>query len=322
MTFSLLSRQHYPEGASHLLPLLELIIPGIDMNDPLKSFASLMFISHVAMCVPFWDLTEISRNTMDIDETEIDQIIRIGTSGFEAWILKFLERVFVMFENLPQQYGHHSNNSTMESSLIRLLLHTCEVTFSQLSPSLHNLVIRKIVEFARSNVIPNATKAIGFLAAAACGSENEKALPLFITLCKEKILEELEHGASSVHSSSFSTTHPFGFHSMSDASLHWYQSILYHVVFLGGIDVYHHRQDLLKVIRAMTAKCHTRRGYKWTFKLIQNILTSLTGVYPLENRCVNSAQWNDPGNCERLSIFFFFSEEVYFAYCQKAIFVI
>jgi proteasome activator subunit 4 len=111
----LLSREHYPAGGKHLLPLLHLTIPGIDMNDPMKSISSLMFITTALMNVPIFDLTEnvtggityaaqeTQFESMDvdggndyIDRQEDDSLCRATTAEFEEWIAKFLNRVFTI----------------------------------------------------------------------------------------------------------------------------------------------------------------------------------------------------------------------------------
>jgi proteasome activator subunit 4 len=113
----LLSRQHYPAGGKHLLPLLHLTIPGIDMNDPMKSISSLMFITTALMNVPIFDLTgsassgityeseETNFESMDIDggnqlmhadREEDDLLCRSSTGEFEEWLSKFLNRVFTI----------------------------------------------------------------------------------------------------------------------------------------------------------------------------------------------------------------------------------
>lgn len=109
--------------------------------------------------------------------------------------------------------------------------------FMQMSPEMLNTVMNKIERFINSNVIPNATKFIGVLCGNLHGSNAQQALKRFIPLCANKIRFELESGASSISSShsmsstskrsNNSTTYPFGFASMSDSTLHWYQCILW-----------------------------------------------------------------------------------------------
>lgn len=40
----MISRAVYPAGAKHLVPLLELCIPGLDVNDPIKTMSTAMFV--------------------------------------------------------------------------------------------------------------------------------------------------------------------------------------------------------------------------------------------------------------------------------------
>jgi hypothetical protein len=44
----LLWRKHYPEGARQLQYLLDLTLPGVDANDPHKTYATLTF--YFSMC--------------------------------------------------------------------------------------------------------------------------------------------------------------------------------------------------------------------------------------------------------------------------------
>lgn len=80
----LVHRKHYPEGARHVLPLCMfsysliaalwlgmLVLPGIDINDPAKTLASLRFLERIGMLVPL-------------------------TSEFAEVIVGFLDRLFKM----------------------------------------------------------------------------------------------------------------------------------------------------------------------------------------------------------------------------------
>lgn len=49
-----LSNRHvYNDGAYHVVNFLDMALPGIDMNDPLKSFSSLTFVTNVAFTITF-----------------------------------------------------------------------------------------------------------------------------------------------------------------------------------------------------------------------------------------------------------------------------
>lgn len=113
LAIPLFSRSHYPAGGKHLAPLLNLTIPGIDMNDPIKTISSLIFLTHSIMGVPLIDLTDGDTNLtgfqwsgMDIDERDEDDMeideeeeaarCKASTAEFEEWLAKFLRRVFTI----------------------------------------------------------------------------------------------------------------------------------------------------------------------------------------------------------------------------------
>ncbi|KAI9254007.1 hypothetical protein BY458DRAFT_521472 [Sporodiniella umbellata] len=298
----LFSRQNYPAGGKHLLPLLNLAIPGIDMNDPLKTITSLMFISTALMTVPIMDMTHQLGDYTPLEnienpfgefslETE-DYLIKMSTTQFEEWLGKFINRIFTIFENLPQENRKKqgSTSHTIESGLTQVVLHTCDVVFGQLSEDLFDLALRLIVDFVRDRVISNATRAVGLLCDLTTSVSPAKAAKHFIPLCIENIKTELEHGASLTVSYAASS-HV----SQSDAAFHWYQNILFSTVSNMGAEVLNYKQELLDITDLMISNCRSRCGIMWTGKLIRNILFTLLQVYPTDFKSLNPSLWNDRG---------------------------
>jgi proteasome activator subunit 4 len=137
----LFSRDHYPAGGKHLLPLLQLAIPGIDMNDPIKTIASLMFITSSLMTVPIVDLTTMDASKGDDEEDYSDQmemidndlcgatfpkgmenrLCRMATGEFQEWLTKFIQRIFTIFENMPQ-HDRKKQGGAMEAGLTQMVL--------------------------------------------------------------------------------------------------------------------------------------------------------------------------------------------------------
>jgi proteasome activator subunit 4 len=116
---ALLTVKHYPEGGQHLMPLLNLILPAIDMNDPSKSSSALLFISLLCYYVPVIESPSVSTNS----ETEYEQIRRLNSLNYEDWITSFLSRVLSLVENLPDQHESSSNNKqTTENSLMDMVM--------------------------------------------------------------------------------------------------------------------------------------------------------------------------------------------------------
>ncbi|KAI9483082.1 MAG: hypothetical protein EXX96DRAFT_599664 [Benjaminiella poitrasii] len=299
----LFSRDNYPAGGKHLLPLLHLAIPGIDMNDPIKTIASLMFISTSLMSIPIRDMTQQQNDYYPNEEytdnpfaelskeTE-DYLVKASTGEFEEWLAKFLNRAFTIFENLPQEnrkkQGSSHNGATMETGLTQMLLHACDVIFGQLSNELYDLALRLVVEFVTDRVLPNAVRAVGLLCDAIASVNPKKAAKIFIPLCISNIHNELDHGASSTvaHAAASNLI-------QSDSTFHWYQNILFSVVSMLGPEILPYRKDIMDITQLMIQQCRSRRGIMWTGKLIRNVLNTTLNTYPKEFRSLNPSQWND-----------------------------
>jgi hypothetical protein len=55
----LLWRKHYPDGAQHLVSLLQLSLPGIDPNDPIKTDSTFKFYCSILANVPLVDCSNV-----------------------------------------------------------------------------------------------------------------------------------------------------------------------------------------------------------------------------------------------------------------------
>ncbi|KAJ3175354.1 hypothetical protein HDU87_006306 [Geranomyces variabilis] len=293
----LFNRQHYPPGGTHLAALLDLVIPGIDVNDPSKTLNTLMFIRHAFSCVPIIDLTRspapilVSDCRMEEDGEEeraaANEECRLGTAMFAGWVERFLERTFAVIENLPQEHGQIKAKRSTETSVILLIQYTLDLLSQQTSPEIEAIALRKVKNFVSENVIPNATKAVGVICAVT--GMPERRLATFVPLCHDQIMSELQHGAAA--NPTTSSSFPFGFAAMSDARLHWYQCILLNVVQQSGAEALKWKKELLEVARASVKLCQSRRGWKWATKLIRILAVNASSVFCLEARSVGKKLW-------------------------------
>ncbi|KAJ3278012.1 hypothetical protein HDU76_010060, partial [Blyttiomyces sp. JEL0837] len=181
-------------------------------------------------------------------------------------------------ENLPQHHGTTDGNSP-ETSVIRMVLHALEVVVQQSSPEIHELVLRRFANHVSSKVTPNATKAVGLIAAISGGTNSSAKLSALLKLCTDNITEELAAGASSIPSPAHSSN-PFGYSSMSDARLHWFQYILINTVAGGGAAVLNHARLIEETIREQIDKCRSYRGVKWATKTLRYAISNCAAVYP------------------------------------------
>lgn len=278
--------KYYPQGPQHLLPLLNTCLPGIDINDPNKTFSTLVFFANTFMVVPIWDVMGMSeRDNMSIQDTDDENTLVLSMTEFGNWVVAFLERVFALFENLPEEHANMANDSTMETNLIEVVLNTCEILFTQSSPEILKIASNRLFNFVKSTVLPNASKYVAFLVASITSNNPEALVSSFFPLCIERIREEISYGAGSKVGESVSIP--------SDGTLHWYMNIAYHLMMQTGTASLKYRVEILELLKLCMEKLRSKMGVKLLGKMIKNVLKSLTTIYPLETRSICPRQWND-----------------------------
>ncbi|KAI6153365.1 hypothetical protein BKA82DRAFT_3971276 [Pisolithus tinctorius] len=298
------SREIYYSGAKHLITILQPLIPGIDLNDPTKTMCTTAFLSEVSQYVMFHDVTSLENDVGDIDvpdasgitiredsgdtndvnelsPAEEDALLRDTTGSFAIWIASFIRRVIQLLENLPDEGANGTAGGASEVQLVDAVTGACSQICVHLSNSLFDLVLNMIFDYATTNVRSNAVRAIHQLVECVANANPEKTLAKFFPFCEASIRAEIEHGASSVRTTSSSTPLP------SDATLHWSLAIL-----RGTLLKY--KERFLSLLRLLRDKTFSKRGFSWSAKLLSSALITLTHTYPTENKFVNPDVWDDP----------------------------
>lgn len=91
----------------------------------------------------------------------------------------------------------------------------CSQICVHLSEPLFDLVLNMVFDYATTNVRANAVRAVHQLVECVANADAVKTLAKFMPFCTRNIRVELEHGASSLRTTSTSNPIP------SDATLHW-----------------------------------------------------------------------------------------------------
>ncbi|CAG8748586.1 15792_t:CDS:2, partial [Acaulospora colombiana] len=106
-------------GQKHILPLLELCLPGIDLNDPVKTVATASFLTNILMTVPIVNLVG-KDEIIDVPMSPLldrDGELAVGASeDREAertmvvetlvdWVMAFFDRCLTLYEALPEEGG-------------------------------------------------------------------------------------------------------------------------------------------------------------------------------------------------------------------------
>lgn len=313
---AIVSRSVYYGGAKHLVPILQLLIPGIDLNDPAKTLCTTAFLVEISQYIKIGDLTDFEDSSdsdsdgtsssaptfrlpaltlEDLDNNSVGEsplsrkeensLLRDSTGSFPDWVASFIRRVIQLLENLPEEGPSGSRAATTEVQVIDAVTGACSQICVHLSEPLFDLVLNMVYDYASTNVRANAVRAIHQLVECVANADPVKTLAKFFPFCEANIKIELENGASSVRTTSSSTPLP------SDATLHWSLAILRGSVYNDGKVVVKYRKRLLALLCLLHDKTRSKRGFSWTGKLISSLLLTLTHTYPLENKFVNPAAW-------------------------------
>ncbi|KAJ6519492.1 hypothetical protein C8R45DRAFT_852433 [Mycena sanguinolenta] len=317
---TLVSEKLWFGGQKHLVPLLELSIPGIDLNDPVKTSCATTFIVAAIQHVRVGDLSmhtsalpAYDEEMMDVDGMNVDPdaapfptgtelgdtpmlsreeertLVRDSTAGFADWVTSLFRRVLALYENLPEEGGR--NNKTggkSEENTLTAIKAMIDIVCLHLSDHLFNLVLRLVFEYGTTNAKSNAVRAFGQLVGCLARVRPEDTLAKFLPYCLAQVEDELKHGASSVRTTSSNAAVP------SDTTLHWNMAILRGCLGYGGTAVLKHKEQILQLISSLVEKTKGERGYSGTGRLLSRLLHNLAGVYPINSRFVNSNEWQDP----------------------------
>ncbi|KAJ3120038.1 hypothetical protein HK100_000059, partial [Physocladia obscura] len=253
----LINREIFPSGAKHLLPILNLALPGIDMNDPMKTTSTFVFISSAFMSVP---VANVSAIVITGEESQDDIDLRLSTADFADWVILFLNRIYSLFENLPQIHGSTNNENTMEGVVVSMATYSLQIMFQQVDAEIQSLALASLAKFLSGNVIPSATKAVGRIIAIAGGAFPAAKLKYLLGPAVHTIRQELRGGASSSPSLPGNTAFPFGFASLADAAFYWHQNVFVNVMMSTGETLLGHESVVRSVIEEMILGCRSFRG--------------------------------------------------------------
>ncbi|KDQ20580.1 hypothetical protein BOTBODRAFT_169318 [Botryobasidium botryosum FD-172 SS1] len=311
VTQTLITEKLWLGGQKHVIPLLDLCIPGIDLNDPIKTICTTLYITASVSQLMIGDMTVLprpdhqnGRNGSDMELSfpegtdlgeakavnweEEDTLVRESTAGFADWVVSFFRRVFALFENLPEEGGRtNRTGGRTEESVLKAIKTTIDIVCMQLSDPMFDLALKLIYDYGTTNARANSVRAFGNLVASLARAKPEQTIAKFLPFCLEQIKTELEHGASSVRST---TTHaPIP----SDTTFHWNLAIVRGILGCGGQELLKYKQDILELIHLLVEKTKSERGYSGSARLVGRVLQSLTGIYPLASRFVNKDEWED-----------------------------
>ncbi|XP_048486309.1 proteasome activator complex subunit 4 isoform X4 [Plutella xylostella] len=182
----------YPEGPTHVVPLLMGALPGLDPNDIKKTLVSLHFILIFSWMVPYIDCSSAADHWSDLTEEEL--LTCESTAQFEDFVLLFFERLFgivesSVLENVRLESKESDALRSKTESVIETALSSAATSvLMQCSPRIFDEALRKFKHFATDSTFETnvAGSIVGVLLRVFARVNSEATLAAFVPqLCEE-----------------------------------------------------------------------------------------------------------------------------------------
>ena len=261
VTRPLLTRSIFPAGGQHLVPLLNLTLPGIDPNDGIKTCATLQFYMSVLCSIPLQDVSHCS----PADASEADLQLYASTALLEDWTAQLLDRIFVLMETQVEAAASGQSMERSIGSLLRVMMHDL---FQQASPAIYDMALQKLYMWVTSHLVLSSSKIAGHFAAAAVRANPAKGLKKFMPFLTQRILDL----CGSHHTVSQSSG------DASDDELVWYMHILSRLVKAAGPALLEYKAQIVSLLDA-TLTVAVKTASKLAGKFLRHTLRSLLDLY-------------------------------------------
>uniref|UniRef100_A0A672JF04 Proteasome activator subunit 4a n=1 Tax=Salarias fasciatus TaxID=181472 RepID=A0A672JF04_SALFA len=310
--------QHFPEGPTHMLPLLMRALPGVDPNDFSKCMITFQFIATFVTLVPLVDCSSALHDRTDL--TEVERELCSASAEFEDFVLQFMDRCFALIDSSTLEQTREETETekmTHLESLVELgLSSTFSTILTQCSLDIFKVALEKVFNFATTNIFE--TRVSGRMVADMCRATAKchpaESLKMFVPHCcnainqiavNEEVLNEEE----------------------LDKELLWNLQLLSEVSRVDGDKILPYRSDLVQILQ-LTLHLKCKQGYTLACNLLHHVLRSTALIYPTEYCSVPGGfhqpisdylpikDWGRPGDLWNLDIRWHVpsTEEISFAF--------
>lgn len=300
---------NYPDGPTHVIPLLMALLPGIDPNDSRKSFVAFNLIGNLASMAPMVD-SSAAANYYD-DLTEEEHAVCEASAAYEDFVLQFVDRMctfvvarsveFVRHEQADDDMDAKSPAEKIAEGAVTIVVTT---VLGQCSPRIFTAALRKVFNFATDRVLE--AKVSGKLLALFCRAFSfvnpVNTLHMFVPhLCNtiKQLLADIDD--------------------KNDDNLN--EELLYNLVLLAeGVDGRNHLIPYMdELISILDTLLHMKSlpGIKLGNKMLSLIMQSLSTIRPTEycslnqpisddvRDCLTIREWGKAGDLENLKVSWF-----------------
>ena len=305
----------YPEGQTHVLPLLFSVLPGIDTNDMRKSMITFQFISTFASLVTFVDCSAHTEHFPNLSEDE--KKICFQTAQFEDFLVEFLNRCFTIVENSAVQQirtetSADDTNFSREDNMKDVgMASTFSAILMQCSEKLYDVALKKVSSWLNGKIME--WKVSGKIAASLsrCVTKirPEKGLAKLMPMILGALDKSLTDGVKDEDN-------------LSD-EVKFLLMVLSEIIRVPGKFLLPYVPRIDALLRKLVEHS-SKEGTILTGAVLRNTLRSLTNVCPVEYKSVVTgydgdltsylpiSDWGKPGDIHNLDIEWFIpgTEEV------------
>ncbi|CAL8299965.1 unnamed protein product [Merluccius merluccius] len=278
--------QRFPEGPTHMLPLLVRALPGVDPNDFSKCMITFQFIATFVTLVPLVDCSSALLERTDL--TEVERELCSASAEFEDFVLQFMDRCFALIDSSTLEQTREETETekmTHLESLVELgLSSTFSTILTQCSLEIFKVALKKVFNFATTNIFE--TRVAGRMVADMCRAASKchptESLKRFVPHCcnainqiaiNEEVLNEEE----------------------LDKELLWNLQLLSEVTRVDGDKVLPYRSQLVQILQ-LTLRLKCKQGYTLACNMLHHILRSTALVYPTEYCSMPGGFHRPPGD--------------------------
>ncbi|CAG9565396.1 unnamed protein product [Danaus chrysippus] len=258
----------YPEGQTHVVPLLLGVLPGLDPNDIKKTLVTLHFILIFSTMVPYIDCSSAHEYWPDLTEEEV--LVCESTARFEDFVLIFFDRLFLIIQSSVME---HARLDTKDSDWVRsktdavmetAISSASTAVLMQCSPKIFKEALRIFKSFATDSTFETNVSGsmVGVLLRVFSRIDPESTLSAFLP----KLLEEIQELIA--NDEALREENP-------PRDLVYRLVLLKHVVDCDGTKLLKYIPNILPVLDRIL-RLHSKYALTRACEVVSNILNSLS----------------------------------------------
>ncbi|CAF3758140.1 unnamed protein product [Rotaria sp. Silwood1] len=265
----------FSQGQTFVLPLLISILPGIDANDFKKTSVTFQFLNAILMLITCVDCSSAVNTRNDL--TEIEKEVCLSTAKFEDFISELLNRIFQMIDTLSTEISDAliiTIDSKIEDNQIGLeLTSVISCIVQQCSKKIFHIVSGKITNFLATYCYsPKTNKLLTGLIQAMLKNHPIETLNYLLPQTYERIEKILNQSDMIILNDH-----------KGDSELTWRLILFSELTCARGDTLIIYKSMILTIFHRCIHIIH-KDSYESIAKAAQNLLKSLTYVYPIDYR--------------------------------------